>query len=126
MKINSDLLANFTAAVLVAKDAKAAEAKLRQQICDELLEGKVEGTHTFNIDGFKIKATKKITYSLDKEILAELYPNFDEDERACISYNPAFVKSAYQRLPHPDLMNSILITKPAMPSLVVTIEEGES
>lgn len=104
-------------------EVKADEAEMRKEICAELLQDRPVGTHTFEFDGIVVKATNKVTYSLDQELLSALYDNFSPDEKECIKYNPTFQSSKYKTARDTSLIDEVIVTKPAMPALKIIIEE---
>lgn len=122
-KINQKLLAEYAALQAQLALYKKEEAEMRIAICDELLKGKSDGTHTFDIDGFKVKAVKKSTISIDKGLLSALMEDFSAEEKACFNFTPNFLKGAYNKLQDKELVNQVLEQKPAMPSLTVIAED---
>lgn len=123
MTITPEKLAQYAALQDELRKLKKDEAALRIELCDELLKDKPEGTHTFDIAGFTVKAVKKTTISLDKDLLSAIYDDFSAEERSCFAFNPTFVKSKYKLLQDKELVNQVLESKPAMPTLTVTVEE---
>lgn len=122
--ITEEKMLEFKSLQIALRELKAEEAAMRIEICDELLKGKVTGTHTFHYGDVTVKAVKKVSTTVDAEMLSHLYQGMNEDERACFKYKPAYVSPMYKRLDFKDLVDSVLITKPAMPGLEVKIPDA--
>ena len=52
------------------KVLKEREANVRREICDELLNNKEPGVHKFTFGNLIVKATRKLSYSLDQDMVA--------------------------------------------------------
>lgn len=100
---------------------KAEEMKLRREIADELLDGQPTGTHNFTKLGYKIKAVKKVNYNLDEQALAAIWDSMTAAEKEAIKYKPSLSLAIYKKLDHHEMLDQVIVTKPATPTL--SIEE---
>ena len=100
------------------KEIKDAEMKLRLEICDKLLKGKGVGTHTYKTDDLVAKAVKKVNYAVNKDLLADIYDDMDEAERACFKFEPKLLKKMFDQVDS-ELVNSVVIVEEVTPSLTV-------
>ncbi len=104
---------------------KAEEAKLRTKICDKILEGHGLGTQTETKGQYKIKATKKVNYSIDSEQLNFIWDDLSQEEQEAIKFTPSLMLSKYKSIDHTSLDDCITV-KPAMPTLTIEIiDNGE-
>ncbi len=103
-------------------DTKKKEMAIRVEICDRLLEGKNVGAHKFNIDDFTISATKKITHSLDQDMIGEMIDSdeLSEDELGAIKIKYDLALGVYKKLDNADYLDEALTVKPATPALKVS------
>jgi hypothetical protein len=107
---------------------KDEEAKLRREICDELLAGLMPGTHKFAYHDesgltYNVKATKSFNYSLDQNSIKEL---MDEDELTpeeldCISIKYQLSLSNYKKLNEVGMLDDAITVTDAMPTLSIEI-----
>jgi len=119
MEISSQKIAAFKSIQKQLKDVKQKEADMRIEICDKLLRRKPVGTHSFNIGNFRLKVTKKITTSIDKDLLSAIYDDFTPEEAACFKFAPSFLNGKYKELEDKTNVDAVLETKPAMPTIVI-------
>ena len=103
---------------------KAEEAKLREQIVEEVAGDKPPGKYTENKLGFKIKATKKINYSLDEQALSAIYESLSPAEKEAITYKPRLSLAKYKKAADHHMLDQVIIAKPAMPTLTIEEENG--
>lgn len=82
------------------KRVKALELKLRNKICSEMLEEKLEGAVTeLKIKGkFKVTATAKLNRSVDRSMLDALWDDLTEDEKECIDWKPSLKLGEYKKV----------------------------
>ena len=103
---------------------KSLENKLRIEICDELLENKTTGTHNFtDFDGYRVKAVKKVSHNIDKEVLGFIYDEMSAEEQEAINFKPELSVSKYKKLEDHSVIDNAIIVKPAMPSLDIKLDE---
>ena len=107
------------------KEIKKAEMDLRIEICDDLnIAGMLIGTnHVIDYPEFEISIVKKINYKLDKELLEDIYDDFDEDEAACIQFEPKLKLKEYKKLTSSEKIDLVITTTPASPSLDISLSE---
>lgn len=115
-----DLIVKWNLAQQSLRQVKDLEADLRIQICDKILKGKSVGSHKFLIEGRKLVATKKVSYSLDQFAVNEAYTagEFEdwEEELIKISYGLRVgdYKKSKNDLTHID---EFITVKDSMPTL---------
>lgn len=103
---------------------KSLENKLRKEICDHLLEGKITGTHNFDdFPGYRVKAVKKVSHSIDNDVLSFIYDEMTKEEQECIDFKPNLSISKYKKLEDHSVIDDAIIVKPAMPSLEIKVDE---
>jgi len=105
------------------KVLKEREANVRRQICDELLNNKAPGTHKFTFDNIIVKATKKLTYSLDQEMVESMIAEGDLSpaELDAIKTKYELSLTAYKKIEIPGILDDAITVKDAMPTLDVEI-----
>ncbi len=102
---------------------KKVEKEMRETICEHFLEGKTVGVHTFHPTGFKVKATKKITTSLDGKVLSAMWDDLSDAEQGCVTFKPTLVAGKYKQCGNHETLDQALVTKPAMPTLSIEVED---
>lgn len=123
--LKKPLLLGYKAVQLELKRIKELESKLRMEIADELLKHRRIGTHHFDFDNVHVKGVKKLTVTPDTEKLDAHWPKMSAEERSCFKYKPAYVATEYKKLMDTTVVDECLTTKPAMPSIEITISEEE-
>lgn len=105
------------------KELKAHEAKLRRAICEDMFDGQ-QGSFKVKISNaaYDIVATSRITTSLDMSVYEGLVNRLSEAELACIKYKPSLIAKNYKQLPPLSLLDEAIVTKPAMPTLKLTVK----
>jgi len=105
---------------------KKGEADLRILICEHLNKRKSVGSHKFSFDTWNVTSVKKVTTTLLADELEDIYDDLSEEERECIKFKPSLINAKYKAA-DTKLLDTCIITKPAMPSLKIelipTIEE---
>ena len=124
--LTHDELEEYRLVATELKEIKKKEMEMRRNICDKLLEGRNVGTHNFSMEGFSMKAVKKVSYSVDQEMVAHFLEedelNEHEVEMIRTKYELA-LKNFKDGADHLGVLEDAVIVKPATPSL--TIELGE-
>lgn len=120
---NSNLYVNWINAKKNLDHFKNLEKKLRLEIVEPILEGKTKGTHNVQDGPYKIKAVKKVDTTLDAEILSFLWEDLSELEQDCIQYKPSLKGKEYAACENHELLDNCIITKPAMPTLSIKLDE---
>ena len=105
------------------KISKAEEMSLRKHIVSALTNNATLKSKTIEIAGFELKAELKVTYSVDKEAISELYENLTWEEKDCVKWTPSIKIKEYNALPitpsESTLKTEIVTVKPAAPTLTV-------
>lgn len=101
------------------KTIKAEEVKLRKEIAEDILEAEEVGTHTITSGMFVCKATKKVTYSLDREALENIWGDLSDEEKDVIDYKPALKLRDYKSVDS-GLLDEAITVKPSMPSIAIS------
>lgn len=101
---------------------KKEEANLRVEICEHFLAEKPVGTYNFNKGLFKIKASKKLSISMDEKALSFIYDDLSYEQQNCIKYEPSLIIKEYKACEH-DLLDMAVVSKPAMPTLSIVKED---
>jgi hypothetical protein len=120
--IDLELIERWRKADELYRKYKRLENELRQDICQDLLKGKSEGAHYFDVAGLPVKATRRVIYSLDKS-LVELYEEgaLNATEEACLTVSLRLRQGEFKQV-DPALIPHIiaaLTTKDGMPSLEI-------
>ena len=124
--IEHDLLEAQRVAAIALKEIKETELDLRNQITDVLLKGKPTGTHNFIMEGFKIKVVKSVTHSFDTEGLEQLMDNneLSEDELTLLRVKYSLILDDYKQAAFDTtVLDDVIIVKPSLPTLSITIGE---
>lgn len=111
------------------KITKANEATARREICDEVgagidLSEKGRETVRTHVQGFDLKAVFTLNYSLDLDMLAQVWPQLNEADKAAVKMKPTLHEPTYKKLPDESLLHTAITTKPAAPTLEAK-EPGE-
>lgn len=108
------------------KKLKQEESELRRELCDEILAGyeMSNGRLTVkdHLEGFEVKATQTLSYTIDVAILSTVYDALNPSEQACIKWEPKLKLAEYKKLPEDSLLNEAVITRLAMPTLTADPE----
>lgn len=124
--IEHDLLEKHREAAISLKLMKAIELDLRQRITDVLLEGRPTGTHTFFMEGFKIKVVKSVGHSFDVEGLLQLMDNneLSEDELSLLRVKYDLKLADYKEAAFDtSVLDDVIIVKPSLPTLTIVLGE---
>ena len=109
------------------KTLKAVEALMRREICTEILaeRGMQDGRVTVseNFANFRAKATQSLSYKVDDKALRAIWPELTEFEQAAVVYKPSLAMAVYKKLPYDSLLQDVITTTLAMPTLKVEIYE---
>lgn len=124
--LDHDLLEEYRDVAANMRELKKRELVLRNEICDKLLEGRNIGTHNFSMEGFSVKAVKKVSYSLDQEMVAHYLAEDELNE-----YEIEMIRTKYELgiknfkagADHIGVLEDAITVKPSLPTL--TIELGE-
>jgi len=100
------------------------ERKLRLEIVEPLIENVSTGTHNYTTkEGYVVKAVKKVSTSIDKEGLTFIEDDLSDEEKAAIRWKPELDAKKYKELEDHDVLDQVIVVKPAMPGLVITHAE---
>ena len=101
------------------KKLKKEESDLRRAICEEVLQGQVGVVKVVINGGVKVKATGKETQNVDSVALQAIWSDLSNAEQNSIVWKPSLVAKNYKKLPSDCILNQVITTKPAMPTLKV-------
>jgi hypothetical protein len=103
------------------KIVKEKEAKVRREICQELLKDKDVGKHRYAFPSMKVTATRNISHSLDQEKIRRLINDqeFTDDELEAIRVKYELNLTVYKQLEQCELLDSCITVKDAMPNLEI-------
>jgi hypothetical protein len=102
---------------------KEEEARLRMEICAELLAGKGPGTHKFSFPHLQVKAVKKFNYKLDQDEIRRLLldDELTPEERGAIRTKYELSLKEYDKLTDAPLLDKCITVDESMPTLEVEI-----
>jgi len=101
--------------------AKKLENKLRQQLATAInLESLRIGVNNIDEGDLRIKAVRKITHSVDRIALDEIWGDLTDEEKEAIDFKPSLKLKVYKTIEHGRLDDAIEV-KPAMPSITVSL-----
>jgi len=76
------------------------------------------------LDGYPVKATQKLSYSLDLGALASIWDSLDVVDKEAIKMKPTLQEGKYKKLSETSLLHEAIVTRMAMPILEVGEELG--
>jgi hypothetical protein len=117
--MDKDKVITWMEAALKLAAAKTHEMELRQDICKEVLDGKLKGVKHLIVEGLDVAATGKINTTLDPELLESIWNDLPQQERDCVVQKPSLVAKNYKGLSDDSLLHQAVTTKPGAPSLSV-------
>lgn len=107
------------------KRLKTLEMCQRKELIDAAYADQKLGTNTLDLGaGYKLKATIKMTTSLDESSLGLILPEIPKEvQDAILKYKPSLVMKEYNKLSGKvlELVNEAIVTKPSSPSLELVI-----
>lgn len=107
------------------KALKTQEAEIRRDICEQILadaemtNGRV--TVKDNYDGYAIKATQTLSYTIDVGVLGTVWEALSYAEKDCVVMKPSLSLAAYKQLPPDSLLHEAVVTRLAMPTLAAEV-----
>lgn len=104
------------------KQLRAKEMMLRKQIVSAITGDNTIGTITCELMGYELKATNKLTHSIDKPLFNEYASDgvFTEEELEAVKLVPTLIVKYYEKLDPQTLLRSEVVTvKAAAPTLAV-------
>lgn len=102
---------------------KKEEAALRRRICETLFNGRQgEFTVETETDDYTLKATSKVSRSIDETTLKSLLPELSEEEKTCVRWKASLDTRRWRKLPDNSLLNQAVVEKPAMPTLTLEVK----
>ena len=122
MKITTEILEAYMDLKKQASELALAEKEMRQAICTELLKGKTPGVHHSNYEYLRASATRKVTTSLDKQIVDDYKRGeFTETQEIMLNLNISLVAKEYKSASQEDkdVIDNYITVKDAMPTLSV-------
>lgn len=117
-KLKNKILLWGTLQDLLAK-TKKEEMTMRVEIAEALLEGESVGVHTFDFEGFKLKAAKKVNINLLPDELSNLTSIMTPEEQDCIVYKATLNKKLYNNLDDSSVIDECIVITPATPTISI-------
>lgn len=123
---------DLSAAWLVAKEEERSAIERRKEIEDKLImclsiDDTQDGTSSYDIDGFKVKVTSRITRSVDSELLQEIAAeNGLTDHLSTLFRWKPEINLRLWKASDPSITGPLLgaiTSKPGRPSFSITVEE---
>ncbi len=106
------------------KKLKEDEMKLRKELCSKIFGGKVGAQKEKLKEGnLKIDAESKISYKLDNTQLKAMWDELSDAEKESTKWTAALAMTNYRKLNPDSLIHECVTTKPAAPTLKITILE---
>lgn len=125
MPIDKEFVLEYKRIQALAKKYKDKENAMRVELADNLLKHRRAGTHHFDFDNAHVKGVKKFNVTPDEDSVNAMWDKMSEQERACFKWKPSFLSSEFKKLEDTSLVAQCIVTKPAMPTFVITIDEDE-
>jgi len=122
MKITTEILEAYMDLKKQASELALAEKEMRQAICTELLKGKTPGVHHSNYEYLRASATRKVTTSLDKQIVDDYKRGeFTETQEVMLNLKISLAAKEYKSASQEDkdVIDNYITVKDAMPTLSV-------
>ena len=122
MKITTEILEAYMDLKKQASELALAEKEMRQAICTELLKGKTPGVHHSNYEYLRASATRKVTTSLDKQIVDDYKRGeFTETQEVMLNLKISLAAKEYKSASQEDkdVIDNYITIKDAMPTLSV-------
>jgi len=122
MKITTEILEAYMDLKKQASELALAEKEMRQAICTELLKGKTPGAHHSNYEYLRATATRKVTTSLDKQIVDDYKRGeFTETQEIMLNLKISLAAKEYKSASQEDkdVIDNYITVKDAMPTLSV-------
>ena len=102
------------------KEVKAEETKLRKQLATNInLETLKIGANKIEIENLVIVATRKVSYSVDKDDLESTWESLSDEEKDAINWKPSLSLKLYKGLDDTEMLDECIEVKPAMPAITV-------
>lgn len=99
--------------------AKEQEMELRTRIADSLLAGKEEGTHNFEMYGYKLKLGNKFNYKLDPNVDMTILSDL---EKSVIVHKPSLLLKDYKMLVDSPNLDEFITVNQATPTLKIDLD----
>lgn len=123
MKISEERLVEWMKVSQKLKELKAEEQALRKELCSILFDNQSgEFKTSTETEHLVVVAESKVTRNIDATALTTMLSDLTDQERKAINYKPNLVLREYRKLPEDSKLHSVIIERPAMPTLDVTIK----
>ena len=119
------LLHDFIDAKSKLDKYKKLEAKLRVELLNELFPTAGTGTFKTEIEGLEITGSFKNNVRIDQADFKTFLPFLTDEELSCIKYTPSLITAKYSQLHNQNVIDDMLVTTPAMPTITITLGEQE-
>lgn len=115
-----DLIKEWHDIKMQLTELQGHERTLRVKIAEAVLDGKKEGSKTEEIEGYKVTATGVLSYNIDKDELAIIEDDLNDEERECLRYKPELILKDYRALRGSQLAKVVTVRE-GIPQLKVKI-----
>lgn len=114
------VILRWLAAKAVEKEAIERRRELDKEVA-RLVPGKVEGTSSASIDGYKVSVDYRVTRKVDSDKLSFIWNNLSEKEQKLFRWKAELQMKEFREAAPAEWLNQIVTSKPG--AATVTIEE---
>jgi len=105
---------------LLLAATKKEELALRKALAEQIqLETLSVGTHNIDEGHFRIKAVRKVSYSLDRAALENAWEDLPDDQKDAVDWKPTLSLKIYKILDDTSMIDEYIEVKPAMPTITI-------
>lgn len=106
------------------KNLKEKEAKLRIELCEEFLKGKVPPCKAKQIvENIEIEAVRGVSHKVDESVVTQLFSEFSDEEKNVFKFKPDVKLKEYKKLSKNSIVHEAITVKPAMPTIKIKFLE---
>ena len=100
---------------------KKKEHELRLELLNDLFPNASNGTFTEHVEGYEVKGTFGLNYSIIKDEFDILKDVMTDDERSCITLKPTLSVAKYKLLEDHEraILDECVSVKPSLPSVKI-------
>lgn len=108
------------------KDLKAKEMKVRKELCIDIFKDSPSlNKKKFRDGDYLVEAVIGTSYKVDSQALQAMYDELTEAEEEVLTWTPSLKMAAYNKLPADCLIHECVTSKPAAPTLKVTLKKED-
>lgn len=115
---DEQLVQDWLAAKATLTTVKEQEVRLRNLILPKVLKNTKIGSKTDIFGGFKVTATARVNYTIDRAELAIL-GKLSTDEVLCLDWKPTLKINLYNKLPDDSVLRQAVTAKPGQGTLAI-------